>query len=317
MITTDLHQAVAILRAGKLVAFPTETVYGLGADANNPQAVAKIYTAKGRPLTHPVIVHIPDINHLQYWAREIPASAWQLGKAFWPGPLTLILKKSDQVSNTVTGNQDTIGLRVPAHPIAHKLLIEFGGGIAAPSANRFGELSPTTAQHVQDSLADDVDLILDGGACAVGIESTIIDLSSSEPRLLRPGAISISAIENILGSQLSTSQKNSPRAPGMLASHYAPHTSMKIIESANLIAIIELLLQQGKNIGVLSFNTTPIAKPQVTWIMMSQDIKQYSHDLYAILHAVDSENHDVILVEQPPQTEEWLAVNDRLNKAAG
>jgi L-threonylcarbamoyladenylate synthase len=195
----EIERAVALLRRGELVAFPTETVYGLGADAANPAAVARIFAAKGRPADHPLIVHLPAAEHLARWARDIPAEAEKLAAAFWPGPLTLILKRQPQVPNAVTGGQDTVGLRVPSHPLALELLRAFEGGIAAPSANRFGRISPTTAAHVREELGERVPLVLDGGACPVGIESTILDLSRGVPVLLRPGAIGPADIARVLG----------------------------------------------------------------------------------------------------------------------
>jgi len=210
---------VAVLRRGGLVAFPTETVYGLGADASNPAAVARIYQVKGRPAGHPVIVHIGDVGQLARWAREIPGSATKLAARFWPGPLTLVLKRAPGVGSQLTGAQETIGLRIPGHPVALQLLREFGGGIAAPSANRFGRISPTTAEHVRRDLGSEVDLVLDGGACEIGIESTIVDLSRGRPMLLRPGRTVAGDIAATLGIAPLSRDSDAPRAPGMLVSH--------------------------------------------------------------------------------------------------
>jgi tRNA threonylcarbamoyl adenosine modification protein (Sua5/YciO/YrdC/YwlC family) len=195
----EVVRAAALLRAGELVAFPTETVYGLGADASNPGAIARIFAAKGRPADHPLIVHLPDAGQLERWAVDIPEAAHGLAAAFWPGPLTLILRRHPSVSDAITGGQDTVGLRVPNHPLALQLLREFGGGVAAPSANRFGRISPTTAAHVRDELGAAVSMILDGGPCAVGIESTILDLSAGRARILRPGMLDAAAIAAVLG----------------------------------------------------------------------------------------------------------------------
>ncbi|WP_442770390.1 L-threonylcarbamoyladenylate synthase, partial [Zoogloea ramigera] len=195
----DIQRAVQLLRQGELVALPTETVYGLGADALNPDAVAKIFAAKGRPSDHPLIVHLADASQIMTWAREVPKDAIALARAFWPGPLTLILKRDESVPDLVTGGQDTVGLRVPNHPVALELLRAFGSGVAAPSANRFGRISPTTAEHVRQELGERVALILDGGACAVGLESTIVDLSRGVPVILRPGAIGADDIARVLG----------------------------------------------------------------------------------------------------------------------
>lgn len=225
-----IDQAADLLRQGRLVAFPTETVYGLGADASNPDAVRRIFLAKGRPVDHPLIVHIPSVASLDAWALSIPQAAQQLAAHFWPGPLALILKKRPEVPLEVTGGQDTVGLRVPDHPVALRLLQAFGGGVAAPSANRFCRISPTLAIHVQEELGASVDMILDGGACQVGVESTIVDLSGSQPKLLRPGHITRDQIEAILqtkllvSSQIEQADAMQIRAPGMMAIHYAPIT---------------------------------------------------------------------------------------------
>ncbi len=209
-----IREAVAVLKRGGLVAFPTETVYGLGADASNPAAVARIYKVKGRPVNHPVIVHIGDAGRLECWAREVPNDARKLAARFWPGPLTLVLKRALGVGDYLTGGEDTIGLRMPNHPVALELLRQFGGGIAAPSANKFGRISPTTAEHVSDDLGDEVDLILDGGPCEIGIESTIIDLSRDRPVLLRPGRISVEEIAATLSVKPEPRDRSAPRAPG-------------------------------------------------------------------------------------------------------
>ena len=217
-----IQQAADFLRKGKLVAIPTETVYGLGADAKNPEAVKHIFAAKARPADHPLIVHIPDKAVLTDWAVEIPETAYKLAERFWPGPLTLVLKKHPDVPMEVTGGQNTIALRVPNHPVALALLKAFGGGIAAPSANRFCRISPTQASHVEEELGDKVDLILDGGACQVGLESTIVDLSGGQPRLLRPGQISKSEIEEFMQEELELPKHSHVRAPGMMETHYSP-----------------------------------------------------------------------------------------------
>jgi len=225
----EMTKAVDILRAGGLVAIPTETVYGLGADARNPSAVQKIFQAKQRPSDHPLIVHIGEIAQLHEWAVDISPEAWLLAKTFWPGPLTLILKKAPEVSELVTGQQTTIGLRMPNHPVALTVLKEFGGGIAAPSANRFGRISPTTAEAVQEELGDAVDLILEGGQCAVGVESTIVDVSGEQIAILRPGMITAEQIVAVLKQPVLTTPKNAPRVSGSMESHYAPLTPTKLM----------------------------------------------------------------------------------------
>ncbi|HEY3563816.1 MAG TPA: L-threonylcarbamoyladenylate synthase, partial [Casimicrobiaceae bacterium] len=220
----SIARAAALLREGRLVAFPTETVYGLGADASNARAVRRIFAVKGRPEDHPVIVHVADLAHALRWAASLPDAARALAEAFWPGPLTLIVPRAAHVDDIVTGGQASVGLRAPSHPVAQALLRAFGGGIAAPSANRFGHVSATTAQHVVDDLGDGVDLVLDAGASPVGIESTIVACTTATPMLLRPGAIGQDAIARVLGRAPAARETSAPRASGSLPSHYAPRT---------------------------------------------------------------------------------------------
>ncbi len=319
-----IDQAVDLLRQGRLVAFPTETVYGLGADASNPDAVLRIFLAKGRPVDHPLIVHIPNVASLDAWALSVPESAQQLAAHFWPGPLALILKKRPKVPLEVTGGQDTVGLRIPDHPIALRLLQAFGGGIAAPSANRFCRISPTHARHVQEELGDAVDMILDGGACQVGVESTIVDLSGSQPKLLRPGHITRDQIEAVLQTQLLLTPQVAQadamqiRAPGMMAIHYAPITPALLCSATSLAAIIADLIKQGKKIGLLTCHTDLSNDSHLgAVIRMPAQADAYARVLYSSLRELDSLHLDLILVEQPPQTELWRAINDRLTKATG
>ena len=319
---TAIDQAVDLLRQGRLVAFPTETVYGLGADASNPDAVRRIFLAKGRPADHPLIVHIPSVASLDAWALSVPEAARQLAAHFWPGPLALILKKRPEVSLEVTGGQDTVGLRMPDHPVALRLLEVFGGGVAAPSANRFCRISPTLAIHVQEELGESVDMILDGGACQVGVESTIVDLSGSQPKLLRPGHITRDQIEAILQTQLLLTPQVEQadamqiRAPGMMAVHYAPITPALLCSAASLSAIIADLIKQGKKVGVLLSHTDLGNESHLGAIIrMPEQADAYARVLYSSLRELDSLHLDIILVEQPPQTETWRAINDRLTKA--
>ncbi|HTN80168.1 MAG TPA: L-threonylcarbamoyladenylate synthase, partial [Acidimicrobiales bacterium] len=228
MTSAEVAHAAGVLRSGGLVAFPTETVYGLGADAANPAALRRLYAVKGRPATHPVIVHLPSAERLDEWAVDIPAEARALAVALWPGPLTMVLRRAQHVVDEVTGGRDTVGLRVPAASLALELLAAFGGGLAAPSANRFGQLSPTTAAAVRDELDGDVDVVLDGGPCAVGVESTIVELVGSAPVLLRPGGVSVERIEAVLGRGIERATGPS-RAPGMMPSHYAPAALVEIV----------------------------------------------------------------------------------------
>lgn len=305
-----IAHAAALLRAGELVALPTETVYGLGADASNPQATAKIFAAKGRPADHPLIVHLARAEQLADWARDIPPEAVALAKAFWPGPLTLILKKHPSVPDIVTGGQDTVGLRVPNHPVALALLHAFGGGIAAPSANRFGRISPTTAAHVAAELGERISCILDGGPCPVGIESTILDLSRNTPTLLRPGAISPDALAAILGHTpgARSGAHDTPRASGTLAAHYAPRTPLRLVTRDELGALL------AADVAVLA-RFAPSGEPCKTWITAPADPTGYAHDLYSNLRDLDACGARLILVEALPSENEWAAVADRLGRA--
>ena len=312
MTRIPLHEAVAILKRGGLVAFPTETVYGLGADASNPAAVARLYKVKGRPKGHPVIVHLADAGQLVRWAREIPESATQLAARFWPGPLTLLLKRAPAVGDYLTGGEDTIGLRVPNHSIALELLRQFGAGIAAPSANKFGRISPTTAEHVRNDLGDEVDLILDGGPCEIGIESTIVDLSRGRPVLLRPGRIGAEEIEATLRVETGPRDRNAPRAPGTLESHYAPRHPLRLIPS---VQWDEVLRTAPLARGVLSLRPRPASDASAMWVEAPSDPVRYARGLYANLRTLDESGCDEILVEEPPAGAEWAAVRDRLARA--
>lgn len=310
-----IEYAANLLEQGRLVAFPTETVYGLGADASNPDAVRRIFAAKGRPADHPLIVHIADAASINDWAKNVPDTAQELAACFWPGPLAIILKKKPHVPLAVTGGQHSIALRMPNHPVALKLLQAFGGGIAAPSANRFCRISPTQASHVAEELGDAVDLILDGGSCQVGVESTIVDLSGDQPLLLRPGQITQLEIETILRTKLFSSQQTSNRAPGMMAVHYAPVTVALLCPTDRLQEMIEQLTAQGKKLGILAYLQHIPESRHTHVIVMPEQADEYAQTLYASLRELDSLKLDIILVEQPPDTERWLAINNRLNKA--
>jgi L-threonylcarbamoyladenylate synthase len=316
MSSADIARAAQVLRVGGVVAFPTETVYGLGADASNPAAVARIYALKGRPSNHPVIVHLSAAGQLRDWALDPSPQALRLAQAFWPGPLTLVLRRAPQVPDAVTGGQDTVGLRVPAHPLAQALLQAFGGGVAAPSANRFGRVSATTAQHVCEEFGNEIECVLDGGACALGIESTIVDLSGPEPVLLRPGGIALEALESALDAAVAMPGRSAPRAPGRLAAHYAPATPLMLVEPDVAPELIRSLVRQEKRVAVLSFSIMRPLLPGLTWLASSADARSYAHDLYAHLRAADASGSDVIVVERPPPRREWSAVLDRLTRAA-
>jgi L-threonylcarbamoyladenylate synthase len=314
-VSDTILSAARHLAAGELVAFPTETVYGLGADARNPAAVAKIFAAKGRPADHPVIVHVASISALAVWGVNVPAAARGLAEKFWPGPLTLIVKKASFVPDAVTGGQDTVGLRCPSHPVARELLEEFArvgsGAIAAPSANKFGHVSPTTAEHVREEFGLDL-FIVDGGECDVGLESTIVDLSRGEPVLLRPGAVSREDIRSVLGKYPRDRDAQAPRASGTLAAHYAPRTALLVVTPATLNEEVRVL----SNVAVLAMREPPRHALATSWIAASRDPARYAHDLYSNLRKLDASGAKRILVEGPPQTPEWEAVNDRLSRAA-
>ncbi len=319
MIPADFDRAIALLRAGDLVAFPTETVYGLGADASSSSAVAKIFATKQRPADHPLIVHLGENPRLELWAREIPRAAQALADAYWPGPLTLILKRQRRVPDAVTGGQDTVGLRVPGHPVALELLARFASGIAAPSANRYGRISPTTAAHVRAEFGETVPLILDGGPCQVGIESTIVDLSRGRPVVLRPGAITAAQIGEVLSldpAQFGETDHDAPRVSGSLPGHYAPRTPLLLVTADKIAAEVAARIAQGLHISVLARTASPVRHHLVNWQRTMSEPDAYAHDLYAHLREFDAHARDLIVVEAPPQEPQWLAINDRLDRAA-
>lgn len=345
----DIEHAASALKRGELVALPTETVYGLGADALNDFAIARIFAAKGRPADHPLIVHIAGATTLSTFAREVPRAAVKLAERFWPGPLTLILQKSDRVPLAVTGGQDTVGIRCPSHPIAQALLLAFAkigsGAVAAPSANRFGHVSPTTAQHVRDEFGKEIGrsiTLLDGGACHVGIESTIVDLSRGVPVMLRPGAITRAEIAEVIGEMPLTREEDlarqdaavrpsspaaAPRVSGALAAHYAPRTPLRVVKTGVLMQAVDEALGEGKRVAVLALSAKPRLKPSpvgvgvrkarpLVWVNAGNDAVGYAQSLYANLRTLDAAATALILVEAPPTTVPWEAVNDRLSRAA-
>ena len=337
----DIAQAARLLEEGKLVAIPTETVYGLAADADNPAAVAAIFEAKGRPSNHPLIVHVARDADLSHWAIDISPVALQLIAAFWPGPLTLILKRAPGVDDVITGGQDSIGVRCPSHPIAQALLKLFRGGqggIAAPSANRFGRVSPTTAQHVVDELGEPgvgpVSAVLDGGPCEVGIESTIIDLTRLDthgPVLLRPGQISVQQLEQVLGRAVATTDHAAPRVSGSLDAHYAPRTPLALIGREALAETMAMLHAKQRQVLSLAIDKEVVQtralqteglqsggvdREGVFTTHMPSDPQAYAQALYAQLRTLDQVGADLILVEQPPKTTAWQGINDRLQRAA-
>lgn len=322
--------AAARLRAGGVVAFPTETVYGLGADARNEDAVRRVFEIKGRPADHPLIVHLAEAAHVDAWAREIPEAARRLMARFWPGPLTLVLPARDDVPRVVTGGQESVALRCPGHPMALALLREFdgaqGGGLAAPSANRFGAVSPTEAWHVRTAFGIQVDQVLDGGPCRFGLESTIVSLLGGRPRVLRPGALPLSALREALGDDgiehgppSDVAAPATPRVPGALAAHYAPATPLEIHTIDALAARATTLLDQGLRIAVLRRNRNLRGKglpPALPQFLLPARVEPYARSLYARLRELDRFAFDRVLVEAPPEDETWWAVNDRLTRAA-
>ena len=294
---------------------PTETVYGLAADAANPDAVLKIFQAKGRPADHPLIVHLAYDRQMRDWASEVPDAALKLAAEFWPGPLTLILPKKAAVPLQVTGGQDTVALRVPAHPVALWLLRTFGGGLAAPSANRFGRISPTLAQHVAEELGDAVDCILDGGPCLIGVESTILDLTDRQPTILRPGRVSRAQLEAALDCEVTLKSQHKIRAPGMLAAHYAPVTPALLCDKRQLIEQFDSRCALGQKVGVLTFGADLADLPCQHRQHLADKPEDYEAALYHALRELDKAELECILVESPPEDEAWAAVNDRLGKA--
>lgn len=341
-----LAQAATLLQQGLLVAFPTETVYGLGADAANPEAVARIFAAKGRPSDHPVIVHVGGVDDLPRWAAEVPEAARALAARYWPGPLTLILRRAAGVPDAVTGGQDTVGVRAPDHAATQALLAACraaggSGGLAGPSANRYGRVSPTTARHVAEELGDAVAMILDGGACDVGIESTIIDLSGDEPALLRPGHISAEALAETLGRPVrlpsgqwahckpaagnvaaparaasatdASVQAVVPRVSGDKAAHYAPRTPLSLVDGDGLAAVVADAAARSERLGVWS-REQPEPAP-AHWEPAPADPSAYARALYATLRALDARGLDRLVLEAPPADNRWLAIADRLGRA--
>jgi L-threonylcarbamoyladenylate synthase len=313
-----IQQAANVLRAGGLVAFPTETVYGLGADAENPVAVARTFQVKGRPPNHPLIVHIASAGHLDGWAEDVPETARVLAEHFWPGPLTLVLRRGSRVPLEATGGLETVAVRVPDHPVAQALLAAFGGGLTAPSANRFGSVSPTTADHVRTELGDAVDLVLDGGPCQVGVESTIVDVSGEAPAILRPGGVTREDLEAVLGYPLGVPATSDVRVPGQHPSHYAPRARVVLVEPENVIAEAEQAQQAGRQVGVLlppAFADAEVKAHAVVNVPASP--AAYARALYRFLRGFDESGCDLVVASLPPEDGIGLAIANRLRRAAG
>lgn len=313
----DISRAVETLQRGGLVAFPTETVYGLGADADNPDALARLYVVKGRPGNHPVIVHLGAPSQLTDWAADVPDAARRLGNALWPGPLTLVVRRAARVPDAVTGGADTVGVRVPDQPVALALLRAFGDGVAAPSANRFGRVSPTAAGDVRADLGDDVDLVLDDGPCTVGVESTIVDCTGDELAILRPGGIGRARIEEVSGRAVGTRSDGLVRAPGTLKSHYAPEATVLVVGAEELTARAHALVAARQRVAVLGAVTPRDLPPDVVVLDAPGDADEYARVLYARLREVDRRGVDVLLAVPPPEAGVGVAVADRLRRAAG
>jgi L-threonylcarbamoyladenylate synthase len=315
-----IQAAVEVLRRGGLVAFPTETVYGLGADASNPSAVRRIFTAKGRPPTHPLIVHLGEVALVKEWAADVPDHAWALAEAHWPGPLTLVLRRSELVPDEVTGGLDTVGLRVPAQPLARELLGAFGGGVAAPSANRFGRVSPTTADHVRADLGDRVDLVLDGGPCPVGVESTIVDCTGPRPVVLRLGGVTLEDLAATLGGSvavLGPGEETVP-APGTLPMHYAPRARVEMLEPGAVAGRAAALVAEGRRVGLLAPDPQALGPlPRgLELLPAAGGPTDYARCLYSRLREADTRRLDVLLAVPPPAEGLGAAVVDRLQRAA-
>ncbi|MFC9646600.1 L-threonylcarbamoyladenylate synthase [Streptomyces mirabilis] len=316
--TSDIEMAAGVLRAGGLVAFPTETVYGLGANAEDPAAVSRIFQVKGRPSSHPLIVHLGGREHLDDWVEDVPATARLLAERFWPGPLTLVLRRGRRVPLEATGGLETVAVRVPDHPVALALLAAFGGGVTAPSANRFGQVSPTTAHHVGAELGDAVDFVLDGGPCEVGIESTIVDATGEIPSVLRPGGVTREDLEAVLGCPLAVHATSRVRVPGQHPSHYAPRARVVLVEPEKVVAEAELAQGLGHQVGVLlspSFADAPVKAHAV--VAVPGSLAAYARGLYGFLRELDEQGCDLIVASLPVEEGLGLAIANRLRRAAG
>ncbi len=311
-------RAVQVLRSGGLVAFPTETVYGLGADAENGTAIKRIFTTKGRPTTHPLIIHVGSLDELSTWVEKVPAAARALAEHFWPGPLSLVLQRSRRVPLAVTGGLETVAVRVPAHPVALALLRAFGGAIAAPSANHFGCVSPTTACHVQSDLGDAVDLVLDGGLCNVGVESTIVDATSEELCILRPGGVAREDLEHALGRAIPEKQtKASVRVPGSHRSHYAPRAQVILVDPSRLIDEAHRLTSCGYQVGILlPHDIAPDSVAARKILQAPESLTDYAQMLYQFLREFDRSGCNRVIASLPSEEGVGVAIADRLRRAA-
>ncbi|MEU9035164.1 L-threonylcarbamoyladenylate synthase [Streptomyces sp. NPDC048352] len=316
--SSDIEKAAGVLRAGGLVALPTETVYGLGANAEDPAAVARIFQVKGRPPSHPLIVHIGGAEQLADWVEDVPATARLLAEHFWPGPLTLVLRRGPRVPLEATGGLETVAVRVPDHPVALALLSAFGGGVTAPSANRFGSVSPTTVDHVHAELGDAVDFVLDGGPCEVGVESTIVDVTGEIPSVLRPGGVTSEDLEAVLGYPLAVPTTSRVRVPGQHPSHYAPRARVVLVEPEKVVAEAELAQELGHQVGVFlpaSSAGAPVKAHAV--VAVPGSMAAYARGLYGFLRELDQQGCDLIVASLPVEDGLGLAIANRLRRAAG
>ncbi|WP_410567427.1 L-threonylcarbamoyladenylate synthase [Amycolatopsis sp. cmx-4-61] len=316
--TSDIGRAAGILRAGGLVAVPTETVYGLGANAEDPAAVARVFQVKGRPPTHPLIVHLAAAEQLGDWVADVPDTALALAGHFWPGPLTLVLRRGRRVPLEATGGLETVAVRVPAHPVALELLSAFGGGVAAPSANRFGSVSPTTADHVRAELGDAVDFVLDGGPCDVGVESTIVDATGGTPSILRPGGVTPEDLEAVLGRPVAAGSPNHIRVPGQHPSHYAPRARVVLVDPLEIATEAQAAQERGHRVGVFlppACADVPVKAHAV--VTVPESMADYARGLYGFLRELDQLGCDLIVASLPVEQGLGVAIANRLRRAAG
>ncbi|AJT62594.1 Threonylcarbamoyl-AMP synthase [Streptomyces lydicus] len=315
--TSDIEKAAGVLRAGGLVALPTETVYGLGANAEDPAAVARIFQVKGRPPSHPLIVHIGGAKHLGDWVEDVPPTARLLAERFWPGPLTLVLRRGRRVPFEATGGLETVAVRVPDHPVALALLSAFGGGVTAPSANRFGSVSPTTADHVRAELGEAVDFVLDGGSCEVGVESTIVDVTGGVPSVLRPGGATREDLEAVLGCPIAVPSTSRVRVPGQHPSHYAPRARVVLVEPEKVVAEAEHEQELGHQVGVFLPPTVAAPLKAHAVVALPTSMAAYARGLYGFLRELDQHGCDLIIASLPVEEGLGLAIANRLRRAAG
>ncbi|PAV26307.1 threonylcarbamoyl-AMP synthase [Tamilnaduibacter salinus] len=311
---TDVEKAAGLLRAGHLVAVPTETVYGLAADASNDQAVRKVFGAKQRPVGHPLIVHLASPGRISLWVDPVPQNAMDLIQAFWPGPLTLLLPKKPGVSDFITGGNPGVAVRMPSHPATLAIMDTLGRDLVAPSANPYGRISPTTAEHVLAGLSGKIDAVVDGGDCSVGIESTIVDLTGDTPVIARPGHVAQNDIEACLGTTLAPGQGVNQAVPGSVKRHYQPVTPTVGVASERMTRLLPELTPTGEKVGVIWWHSPPGERAYES-IMLSADPHEYARMLYTAMHAIDTTTVDRIVIELPPREKRWLAVHDRLTRA--